>query len=376
MIKVSAIKNAIGTIENTVVFLCDSAKRSDALKRGQERAGVPKHALKKMSTTRFVERHTAVERFKEQLPAIAETLREMQMWQDAKTSSNAGLYLSALQRSEFIVGLFVLLRMSELLLTISRALQAKGADLTESLRLVDDVTEAMRTLRRDNASFSAVFKEAESALQSIGGSDIQRPRIARGRNTIRATAQPDPEEGVSDTEAYYRANVFAPAIDNVTSDLDARFGRHQRLSFALSRLVPNRVVSIEWEEVKPAWEKYQGLVKSSERQTDAEFTIWKARWSRTPPSERPVTAIRALAACDKTVFPAVSAMLRILATLPVSTAESERTFSKVNLTLSAIRATMTEERLESLILLQAHRTELPATSEVVRRFLDGARRPR
>ena len=69
-------------------------------------------------------------------------------------------------------------------------------------------------------------------------------------------------------------------------------------------------------------------------------------------------------------------MLRILATLPVSTAESERTFSKVNLTLSAIRATMTEERLESLILLQAHRTELPATSEVVRRFLDGARRPR
>jgi len=239
-----------------------------------------------------------------------------------------------------------------------------------------DVTEAMRTLRRDNASFSAVFKEAESALQSIGGSDIQRPRIARGRNTIRATAQPDPEEGVSDTEAYYRANVFAPAIDNVTSDLDARFGRHQRLSFALSRLVPNRVVSMEWEEVKPAWEKYQGLVKSSERQTDAEFTIWKARWSRTPPSERPVTAIRALAACDKTVFPAVSAMLRILATLPVSTAESERTFSKVNLTLSAIRATMTEERLESLILLQAHRTELPATSEVVRRFLDGARRPR
>ena len=242
------------------------------------------------------------------------------------------------------------------------------------MRLVENVTETMRTLRSDNAAFSAIFKDAENAMQSIGGATIQKPRIGHGRFSIRAAAQLDYEDSASETESYFRANIFAPAVDFITSDLHARFGRHQRLAFALSLVVPNHVVSVEWEEVKPAWEKY--LLHSSERQVLAEFYVWKGRWTRIPPNCRPVTAIEALTVCDNAVFPTVSSMLAILATLPVSTAESERTFLKVNLTLSAIRATMTEERLESLIHIQAHRNELPTTMDVVKRFLDGTRRQR
>ena len=53
-------------------------------------------------------------------------------------------------------------------------------------------------------------------------------------------------------------------------------------------------------------------------------------------------------------FPSVHILLlKILTTtLPVITAEPERLFSKLNNTLSAIRSTMTEERLESLLLIQ------------------------
>lgn len=271
------------------------------------------------------------------------------------------------------MSLFVLLQVSELLLPISRQLQSRGADLIQSLRLVEDVSTTMRTLRSDNASFSPIFNEAERALQSIGGSVLEKPRIAHA-HSARAAAQPEHDSIVSEAESYFRANIFAPSFDYIISDLDARFGRHQQLTFALSLLVPKSVVSVEWKQVQPAWEKYQDLLQSSERLAMAEFTVWKGRWSRTQPTDRPETAIEALTDCDEAAFPVVSSMLRILATLPVSTAESERTFSKVNLTLTAIRAAMTEERLESLILLQAHRTELPTMSEVVRRFLDGARR--
>jgi hypothetical protein len=41
-------------------------------------------------------------------------------------------------------------------------------------------------------------------------------------------------------------------------------------------------------------------------------------------------------------------MLKILATLPVSSCEPERIFSKVEHTMTAIRASMSEERLEAL----------------------------
>jgi hypothetical protein len=43
-------------------------------------------------------------------------------------------------------------------------------------------------------------------------------------------------------------------------------------------------------------------------------------------------------------------MLKILATLPISSCEPERIFSKVEHTMTAIRASMSEERLEALIV--------------------------
>lgn len=43
----------------------------------------------------------------------------------------------------------------------------------------------------------------------------------------------------------------------------------------------------------------------------------------------------------------------------------ERMFSKVERTRTAVRSTMTEDRLESLVLLQAHRDDLPDTDNVI-----------
>jgi len=43
-------------------------------------------------------------------------------------------------------------------------------------------------------------------------------------------------------------------------------------------------------------------------------------------------------------------------------------FSKVEHTPTAIRSTMTQYRLEALVLLQAHRDELPLTEDVLDKF--------
>jgi len=43
-------------------------------------------------------------------------------------------------------------------------------------------------------------------------------------------------------------------------------------------------------------------------------------------------------------------------------------FSKVERTLTSIRSSMSEDRLEALVLLQAHRDNLPATEDIIDRF--------
>ena len=68
------------------------------------------------------------------------------------------------------------------------------------------------------------------------------------------------------------------------------------------------------------------------------------------------------------IFPNVHILLKILTTLPVITAENERLFFKLNNTLSAIRSTMTEERLESLLLIQVHRDKTPSIERIIESF--------
>lgn len=87
------------------------------------------------------------------------------------------------------------------------------------------------------------------------------------------------------------------------------------------------------------------------------------------------TAVRAWEECGKSLKN-IKTLLQILCTLPVTTMEAERLFSKVKNTLTAARSTMTENRLESLIMLQVYRNMLPTTDEVLERFLKKDRKMR
>ena len=74
--------------------------------------------------------------------------------------------------------------------------------------------------------------------------------------------------------------------------------------------------------------------------------------------------------CPSSVYPNVHKLLQILATLTVSTAEPERMFSKVDLTLTDIRSTMSEDRLEALIFMLAHRKRVTdfTNAEIINKF--------
>jgi len=89
-----------------------------------------------------------------------------------------------------------------------------------------------------------------------------------------------------------------------------------------------------------------------------------------PASDRPASAVSALDHAKP--FPNISSLLKLLATVPVSTAEAEQCFSKLERTLTCIRATMGEQRLESLMMLAIHRTDTPSVDEVINRFAASA----
>ena len=94
-----------------------------------------------------------------------------------------------------------------------------------------------------------------------------------------------------------------------------------------------------------------------------EYRLWHHKWQAVDVADRPKTVLSALDHC--TAYPNVSLLLQLLATIPVTTAEAERLFSKLERTFTAIRSKMDEQRLEALILLQVHRSDTPTVAAVI-----------
>jgi lysozyme family protein len=88
-----------------------------------------------------------------------------------------------------------------------------------------------------------------------------------------------------------------------------------------------------------------------------EFLRWQQYWRRqTTDTAKPQTAVESLqVAVGLGTYPAISAMLQIFATLPVTTATGERSFSALKYLKNYLRSTMTEDRLNGLAHLYINR---------------------
>ena len=228
--QVDVIRNALGTLETVVAFLTDGAKRGELLRTVQcEKPGEgEQRKLVKLCQTRFVERHIAVERFWEQLPAVCLALELLAKWQDRRTSSQAANLLIAVTRSEFLIGLAVAQRLSGVLQPLATALQERGMDLVRCLDLIDAVISVIQDMRTSSdREFASVMKEAQSMAAGMN-TELKKPRLP-SRAAHRSTAGQD-----LTVEGYFRANVFIPAVDAVLANMRDRFGEHQRKAFLLS----------------------------------------------------------------------------------------------------------------------------------------------
>ena len=130
-------------------------------------------------------------------------------------------------------------------------------------------------------------------------------------------------------------DVFIPALDAIILGINDRFSSQQQSPFALGYLLPSGAVTVTWDSLKEAFCKcrdvFSKFPKMTENETKAEFKVWSAMCCAK--STVADSAIAAANDCPADALPIIHAMLTILVTLPVCTAEVERTFSKVERTI-------------------------------------------
>ena len=366
--KIPAIRHCMDDIKDINDFF-RYAKRNSYLQSVIARESSEdflRRQLVSLCETRFVERHESVFVMRQLLPFIAVCLNEMLTWDSPETRKNARRLLKSVQDPQFLVALVLSEKVSAVLLPVSRSLQQIGNDLVKTMSTISATQSKLQKWRKDEENeFTSMFEEAVILGEKIG---VSREEMQSFPRTINKSVLRPNACGTNQTAINYaRINVFFPLLDEVCGDMKARFTSHQQKIASLTRILPYFVKESTWQDILPAAEKYRGFLDPLSI-VKGEYEIWKQQWMSC--GARPVanTAIGALGDCQANVFPNLHTLLNILTVLPVTTAEPERLFSKLNSTLTAIRSTMSEERLESLLLLQVHRERTPTTEKLIDSF--------
>ncbi|XP_029341950.1 zinc finger MYM-type protein 1-like [Acyrthosiphon pisum] len=353
--KIVPIRNTIGTLKEIIAFFNASAKRHLVLKN------ISTKILTGLCQTRWIEMHDGVLQFKSALPKVIEALTDISNWADRISSSKASILLAAICNSDFVISLLSTADILKLTLPVSRLLQTSSLDLANASSAIEGIKEIFQEKRTlCVGEFHKIFLEASSLAEEIG-CEIKMPRRAKAqihRNNYPAT----------DAEQFYLRSIYVPLLDTINLDITNRLSTDTLEAFDLRLLMPNIIVKLNdidgWDRQRisvriiAVAKKFSPLFTVSENlmvdMLEGEISLWLHKWKQQPINERPCTALESYMQCDEDMFPTIRTLMQVLATLPVSVASAERSFSTLRRVKTWLRSRMTEDRLSALCLINVY----------------------
>ena len=168
--------------------------------------------------------------------------------------------------------------------------------------------------------------------------------------------------GANNARDYFKINVFLPYLDYYIVTLQERFTNHKNIidSFVNCLLRKSGNIENEFLKLVQVYRENEFIFENSDAILEAEVKLWQRKLS----DNHFKNAIDAYASCNETIFPNIKKLLKIFATLPVTSCTSERSFSTLRRLLTYLRSTTGSNRLNGLALLNIH-PDITVSSEEV-----------
>ena len=416
--KIQNIKNMMDNVEKISKFFNNSPKRQ-ALLEEMVKQHLPHYSHTKLidpCRTRWVLRIDSLARFLEMYTVIFDAISIMsdnidKSWDGS--AADAYALCSLMANFDFIITLVITRNL--LGYTKSATIQLQGAeiDLIEGLRQVKVMMRSLQTARDVIDGFHSVwFKDASNIAESVDAA-IKAPRIC-SRQIFRGNI------AANDVSTYFKRNVSVPFLDHLLTELSARFTDENCIAIQGISIVP-AIMQKQYDSpvgrkrtfVDDHCEQYEkGLENESATHPVMEPNVtstgskkvriqridkpwkhdflkfcrqyandlpdpssvshevdnWESKWGKIPMENVPQNLSQTLLAVNPTSYPNIYKALKILAVLPITSCTCERSASSVRLLKTYLRSTMSQDRLNGLATIYAHKDIKLNIEEVIERF--------
>ena len=287
------------------------------------------------------------------------------------TSSQALSFFNDLSNFEFIVSLVITRNVLSLTHGVTVLLQDRSIDIMDNISHINNLKNTMMNCRNQVDLYHGKwYKEALDLAEKVGVEEKMK-RVVK-RQTLRDN---QPSTGPLD---YYKKSITIPLLDHVINELTARFDFSTVTVYNGLCIVPAKMISMVYGNLN--WKKkFRSFVHFYESDLpnplalDSELELWENYWINFTGS-RPETVAQTLKQVNLKLFANLEIVLRILATIPVTSCECERTFSALRRLKDYSRSTMLGSRLNGLSLMYIHQDIVPGINEVIDLFATDKRR--
>lgn len=414
-----------GNIETIYNFICNSKKRVAYYEEKQKEhlEGKRVRRLKRVATTRWSSQDCALQAILHTFNSVVDTLeytRNTEGREDHGVGHMAGCLMDYLLSRRFVMTAVWFQKIFNVLSPLSTILQSCDLDLLAGVNAINDAHKCIQRLRKSESLIECLIKEVDSFIKEKDNFEFSDFKTIRQRRKKKMPGEEYIDEPIIDPIQKFKVETIFGSIDNILNNLDQYFndnavGIMKDLAFFSVKRIDeikknpkclpiNSFVAfcdvygtfVNQEELKSEYLKFCNIYKQFESTTNLpekfysissesenisseseekdyeENVILPMRKSINPINFGSLKTIFKVFQNGSlgTIFPSLDAALKISLTIPLSSASTERSFSKLKIIKSRLRTTMSQHRLEELMIISCERdiSDVIDEEEVLRKF--------
>lgn len=345
-----------GIIQSLYVFFSASPHRWNLVST----IGKLQYALKSLSATRWCAHYEAVRALKIGYDDILKTLKHINMDETEKTDcrNEAKNLYKKIIRLEFGMLTLIWEQILERFNKVSTKLQSPGLDIQEGYHLLDSLKQFLQDVRKKSESetdrLEANAKELSEDIEKEFAESSKRKRKI-------LLANKETEMPMFIGKVKFRVEIINKLLDFLINDLHRRSSVYQDITVKFKCLFDIGDISKDDIDIDAVnTESFKKLIEYYNEDLEEELISEALQFKKYLKISNPETKINK--SCSTMlniiyskemidVFPNLYTALKIFLTLPVTSCEAERSFSKLTIIKNKYRTVMTEKRLQFLGIL-------------------------
>jgi len=344
-----SISRFFETVQNVFNFFSSSGPRWASLAFGDNTASkIRKKVLKKVCSTRWESRHTAVFALKERFMDVIKCLTMISLTSSKKDERDMSkTHKNKIESSEFVLILYIWENILRYLNTVSKILQSTEISLENASMLLDKAIQNMQNLRND---YSTIYLESKR-LCDKWGIDVSfhssRPKFHK-----KVFGEVDGDRRFDISQDTFRFKVFLPVVDCIIFKLKERFNGMKCVSDRFTFLSPKSILKYD----QPSLIKFTyDFIQFYKDDVTSDFTR-QIVCLKTNILSQNLKIIKDL--CIFIIemdlflsYPDILTACLLFLTLPITVASAERSFSKLKLIKNYLRNSSGQDRLKNISVL-------------------------